>query len=63
MKKWNSQLGNGRDVDYSMERSEPWWGITAQVRGSVVRHQAQVKGPLSKQDVEAFFRDDLIKER
>jgi hypothetical protein len=59
---WNSQLGDSRHVDYSMERSEPLWGITAQVRGSVLIHQAQVKGPISKQQVEAFFRDDLMKE-
>ena len=61
-KEWNSQLGNGRDVHYSIERSEPLWGITAQLRDSVVLHQAQVKGPKTKQEVEAFFRDDLMKE-
>jgi hypothetical protein len=59
---WNSQLGNGRDVHYSIEPSEPLWGITAQVRGSVVLHQTLVEGPITRQKVEEHFRDDLMKE-
>jgi hypothetical protein len=59
---WSSPLGNGRDADYSIERSEQLWGITAQVHGNFVLHQAQVKGPKNKQEVEEFFRDDLMKE-
>jgi hypothetical protein len=59
---WNSQLVNGREVDYSIERSQPLWGITAQVRGSFVIHQTLVEGPITQQQVEERFRIDLLKE-
>jgi hypothetical protein len=59
---WNSQLVNGREVDYSIERSQPLWGITAQVRDSFVIHQTLVEGPITQQQVEEFFRRDVTKE-
>ena len=60
---WDCRLGNGRDVHYSIDRSsEPLWAITAQALGSVVLHQATVKKPIGRREVEAYFRDDLMKE-
>lgn len=66
---WDSQLGNGRYVHYSREPDssdpgpESLWGITAQARDSVILHQTNFKGPINRQQVEAHFRDDLMKER
>jgi hypothetical protein len=60
---WNSRLANGRDVDYSIEPSAAQiWRVTAQARDRVILHQANIKGPISRRDVEAYFRDDLVKE-
>jgi hypothetical protein len=62
---WNNQLGNGRDIHYSRESSSEStiWRITAQARDSDILHQANIKGPINRWDVEAYFRDDLMKER
>jgi len=66
---WNSRLENGRDVDYSKEPDseepgpESWWRITAQARDSDILHTDSTNGPISKQEVETRFREDLMKER
>ena len=61
---WDSQLGKGRDVHYSIEPSAgPIWRITAQARESVILHQASLQGPIGRQEAEAYFRVDLMKER
>jgi hypothetical protein len=60
---WESQLPNGCNIHYSIEpNADPLWTITAQAQGSVILHQNNVKGPTGRQQVEAHFRDDLMKE-
>ncbi len=60
---WDGQLPNGPHINYSIEPSaDPLWRITAQAHGSMILYQATVKGPITKQEVEAHFRDDLMKE-
>lgn len=59
---WTNQLTNGHTAHYSEELLlEPEWRITAQAEGSAVIHQANVKGPISRKAVEAYFREDLMK--
>ena len=60
---WNSPLANGRDVNYSIEPSaEQIWRVTAKARDRVILHQANVKGPISRKDVEAYFYDEMVRE-
>lgn len=66
---WDSHLGNGRYVHYSREPDtrepgpESLWGITAQARDSDILYTGRVEGAISRQQVEAHFRDDLMNER
>ena len=50
-------------TNYCMERcEEQLWRITAQSEGTVILQQANVKVPIGRQEVEAYFHGDLMKE-